>query len=177
MIGFCPYFLHENSSAGMSAILLLIAGTLVTFFTLFFLLLEQWHLPPPEPECLPEMLSEGSCSWHRFLYGTLEIGGFPADEAGPDAGAMNIDVPSFPFETLPSPVIADDMKEELDDTLKLSFANSISETPLELGPRMLGRVKSRVKLCLGCAWRKLAGDGCELVGAWMGVGARGWLRD
>lgn len=36
-MGFWPYFLHENSSAGMSAILELTAGTLIVVFTRFFL--------------------------------------------------------------------------------------------------------------------------------------------
>jgi hypothetical protein len=36
-MGFCPYFLHENSSGGMSAIFALTAGTLIVVFTLFFL--------------------------------------------------------------------------------------------------------------------------------------------
>jgi hypothetical protein len=40
-MGFCPYFLHEYSSGGMSAIFELIAGTLTTplvflFFFFFF---------------------------------------------------------------------------------------------------------------------------------------------
>ena len=37
LIGFCPYFLHENSSVGMSATLLLIAGTLMDLLILSFL--------------------------------------------------------------------------------------------------------------------------------------------
>lgn len=37
LIGFWPYFLHENSSGGISAIFELIAGTLTTFFIRFFL--------------------------------------------------------------------------------------------------------------------------------------------
>ena len=37
LIGFCPYFLHEYSSGGISATLLLIAGTLIDLFTLNFL--------------------------------------------------------------------------------------------------------------------------------------------
>ena len=37
LIGFWPYFLHEYSSGGISAILLLIAGTLIDLFTLCFL--------------------------------------------------------------------------------------------------------------------------------------------
>jgi hypothetical protein len=37
LIGFCPYFLHENSSAGMSATLLLTAGTLMDLLILSFL--------------------------------------------------------------------------------------------------------------------------------------------
>jgi len=36
-MGFWPYFLHEYSSGGMSAILELIAGTLMVLFTRFFL--------------------------------------------------------------------------------------------------------------------------------------------
>lgn len=36
-MGFWPYFLHEYSSGGMSAVLELIAGTLVVFFTRCFL--------------------------------------------------------------------------------------------------------------------------------------------
>jgi hypothetical protein len=52
-IGFCPYFLHENSSAGMSATLLLIAGTLIDLLILSFLQLhiiseyhnkKKWHI-------------------------------------------------------------------------------------------------------------------------------------
>lgn len=37
LIGFWPYFLHEYSSGGISANLLLIAGTLIDLFTLCFL--------------------------------------------------------------------------------------------------------------------------------------------
>lgn len=37
-MGFWPYFLHEYSSGGISAIFILIAGTLITLFTLDFLL-------------------------------------------------------------------------------------------------------------------------------------------
>jgi hypothetical protein len=40
-MGFCPYFLHEYSSAGMSAILALTAGTRIVVLTLFFLQSEQ----------------------------------------------------------------------------------------------------------------------------------------
>ena len=49
-----------------------------------------------------------------------------------------------PFETLPSPVIPDDMHDELKETLKFSLENStISEL---LDPKMVGLVKSSVKL-------------------------------
>lgn len=45
-MGFCPYFLHENSSTGMSANFALIAGTLTVLFTLDFLRFEeQWQRP------------------------------------------------------------------------------------------------------------------------------------
>lgn len=54
MMGFCPYFLHENSSGGMSAILELMAGTRIVLFTRDFLFLEQWHLLPETPPYLPE---------------------------------------------------------------------------------------------------------------------------
>ena len=36
-MGFWPYFLQENSSGGISAIFMLIAGTLITLFTFDFL--------------------------------------------------------------------------------------------------------------------------------------------
>ena len=36
-MGFWPYFLHEYSSGGMSAIFELVAGTLMVLFTRFFL--------------------------------------------------------------------------------------------------------------------------------------------
>lgn len=118
-----------------------------------YLLFEQWHLPLADPESLPDISSECSCSWHLFLYGAADRGGFPEDGA---AGAKKIDGPCFPFETLPSPVIAEDIKEELDETLKLSLVNS-SSALFVLEPNRLGFVKSRVKLCGGCDWTKLAG--------------------
>jgi hypothetical protein len=46
LIGFWPYFLQEYSSGGISAIFGLIAGTLVTLFTLDFLLIQiksKWN--------------------------------------------------------------------------------------------------------------------------------------
>ena len=98
-------------------------------FTLFFLRLTQWHLLLPEtsPEC-------SRCSWHRFL----NAGGFRAEVAG---GARKI----FPLETLPSPVIAEDMKDEFDETLKVSFENSSStDFALELRSALCGFVKSSV---------------------------------
>ena len=90
--------------------------------------MEQWHFPDPEaePEILPEASPESSCSWHLFLYGAAESGGFPPEAAGAGAALERKIEPCLPFETLPSPVIADDMKDELDETLKLSFANSTS---------------------------------------------------
>lgn len=163
MIGFCPYFLQEYSSGGISAIFELIAGTLTTFFILFFRRFEQWHLLLLEPDILLETLSEWSCSWHLFLNGVDESGGFPAETAG--AGAKNRDEPSFPLETLPSPVMAEDINEELDETLKVSFVNSNSVL-LFLEPNKLGFVKSRVKLC-GCDCTKLAG---LITGAPIGAG-------
>ena len=163
LIGFCPYFLHEYSSGGISAIFELMAGTLITFFTLFFLRFEQWHLLLPEPDILPETLSEWSCSWHLFLNGVDDSGGFPVETAS--AGAKNRDDPCFPFETLPSPVIAEDINEELEETLKLSFVNSNSVLlVLELNKQ--GFVKSRVKLW-GCEGTKLTG---AVLGASTGAG-------
>lgn len=54
-MGFCPYFLHEKSSAGMSDIFKLVVGTLIVLFCLSFLFFEQWHRPE-EPLHLPEKL-------------------------------------------------------------------------------------------------------------------------
>lgn len=130
-------------------------------------------MPLTEPESLPETSSEWSCSWHLFLCGTLEIGGFPADTAGAAVGARNRGAPCLPLETLPSPVIADDMNEEVDETLKLSLANSISVPPLFFEPRMLGFVKSRVRLCFACGGANLAGAGAWIDGdATIGLGVR-----
>ena len=77
------------------------------------------------------------------MNGAVESGGFPPETVG--AGAKNID-PCLPFETLPSPVIAEDMNDELDETLKLSFVNS-SSVVLGFEFRILGLEKSRVMLC------------------------------
>lgn len=72
-----------------------------------------------------------------LLYGTVESGGLPADP-------KKIDDPCFPLETLPSPVIPDDINDaEFEETLKLSFENSISAL-LELN--IFGFVKSSVRL-------------------------------
>ena len=76
-MGFCPYFLHEKSSGGMSANFMLIAGTLTTLFILNFLLLEQWQRPEdslhlPEPPFSDEV--------HFLLNEEEDKGGFPAEE-------------------------------------------------------------------------------------------------
>lgn len=130
---------------------------------MYYLRFEQWHLPLPDTENLPDTSSEWSCSWHLFLYGAEESGGFPAETAG--AGAKNREDPCFPLETLPSPVMAEDINEEFDETLKLSFVNSNSVL-LVLELNKLGFVKSSVKLC-GCDWTKLAG---VITGAATGAG-------
>ena len=110
-----------------------------------YLLLEQWHFPDPDadPEIFPEASPESSCSWHLFLDGAAERGGFPPETVGPAGAAVKKIEPCFPFETLPSPVIADDMKDELDETLNSSSAL------LWLELRRFGFVKSRVMLCSG----------------------------
>lgn len=55
------------------------------------------------------------------------------------------DEPSLPLETLPSPVMAEDTNEELDETLKVSLVDSrFKELGLYL--KMLGLVKSRVNV-------------------------------
>ncbi|KAM0985581.1 hypothetical protein ACFX13_013058 [Malus domestica] len=94
----------------------------------------------PELENLHDVSSEWLCSWHLFLNGAVEGEGFAPETAG--AGAKKIDGPSFPFETLPSLVITDDMNDELDETRKLSFANSISAL-FGFDAKALGLVKSR----------------------------------
>lgn len=104
-MGFWPYFLHEYSSAGISAIFMLIAGILITFFTLDFLLLviqlklkttiwrkkptsrkfktnlflEQWHR---EEEDEPHLSAAASSTeWHLLLNDEEGRGGLPADDA------------------------------------------------------------------------------------------------
>ena len=118
-----------------------------------YLLFEQWHLQEPDfdPEIIPDKSSEWSCSWHFFLHASAESGSFPPEAVG--AGAKNTAVPTFPLDTLPSPVMAEDFKEELEETLKVSLENS--SVPLGLGFRIFGLVKSRVKLW-GCDWGKFA---------------------
>nr|GMD53904.1 hypothetical protein Iba_chr11cCG7060 [Ipomoea batatas] len=76
-MGFCPYFLHEKSSGGISAIFMLIAGTLVTVFCLNFLYQEQWHRPEEPPLHLPERLF--SEELHFLFNEDEERGGFPPE--------------------------------------------------------------------------------------------------
>ena len=64
--------------------------------------------------------------------------------------------PSLPLETLPSPVIAEDMKEELEETLKVSLENSRSMDLALVVLNMLGFEKSRVRLC-DCEGAKVTG--------------------
>lgn len=71
-MGFWPYFLQEKSSAGISAFLLLIAGTLITLFILNLLFLEQWQL-------LPDLHLRASSMELHFRFMEEEIGGFPED--------------------------------------------------------------------------------------------------
>lgn len=58
----------------MSDILELIAGILISLFTLSFLLFEQWHLPPEDPLHLPDQLFSDEL---HFLFND---GVFRADE-------------------------------------------------------------------------------------------------
>lgn len=101
-----------------------------------------------EPEGSPE------CSWHLFLDGVVdERGGFPPAET---AGVRKMEEPSLPLETLPSPVMAEERKEELEETLNVvvSFENSSSnDLALEV-KKLLGFVKSRVRDCatVGLGW-------------------------
>jgi len=152
-----------------------------------YLLLTQWHLFDPETssECSP-------WSWHLFLDGTADSGGFPPEIAGVAAGLRKIEDPCFPL-TLPSPVIADDINDEADETLNVavSFENSSSTMEFfvfELKTTSFGFVKSSVMLC-DCGWTKLAGAwrteigvgvsagdgegkcfGSDTVGVWTGEG-------
>nr|ACR35914.1 unknown [Zea mays]ACR36763.1 unknown [Zea mays] len=90
-MGFWPYFLHEYSSGGMSAILALIAGTLMVLFTRFFLLLEQWQRLPlvVASECAP---AQGFRLW-------------------PDSGGLPEDTRLRPLDTLPSPAVTEEKKD------------------------------------------------------------------
>lgn len=71
-----------------------------------------------------------------------------------------------PLDTLPSPpVSADDMKEELNETLKFSLEKSSSEL-LGLDPKMVGLVKSSVTLGLdGGRLAVVLAAGWEITGA------------
>jgi len=142
-----------------------------------YLRFTQWHLPDPETssEC-------SRCSRQRFL----KVGGFPAAVAGGGGGGAR---KILPLETLPSPVMAEDMKEELEETLKVSLENSSStDLALELRSALCGLVKSSVTLPE--AWWTGAGDaksaGRERLavcggGRWSGAegglwaGARVWM--
>lgn len=95
MMGFWPYFLHEYSSGGMSAIFELIAGTRIVLFTRFFLLLEQWQRPP---------LAVAS-EWPPAQ-------GF---RLCPDSGGLPEESRLRPLETLPSPAVTDE-KNDVDVT-------------------------------------------------------------
>jgi hypothetical protein len=147
-MGFCPYFLHEYSSAGMSAIFELTAGTRIVVLTLFFLhktnnprletlllkkgnscfrlrrrprahlLLEQWHR-------LPVVLASECPPAHGFRL-CPDSGGFPAD--------MRL----RPLETLPSPPVTDEKKDV--DVTEVVAADMLTR---------LGFVKSSVRLFCG----------------------------
>ena len=105
-----------------------------------YLFLMQWHLV--EPESLPE--------WSRHLF--LRRGGFPEEEGG-GGGARKSEEAWLPLETLPSAVRAEEMKEELEETLKVSLENSRSVDLASVEAKMLGLVKSRVRVCEGGWWR------------------------
>lgn len=95
------------------------------------------------------------------MNGADESGGFPPETAGA-GGVRKIEDPCLPLETLPSPVMAEDMKDELlEETLKVvvSLENSSSmDLALELKMLLLGFVKSRVRVCGCCvAWTRVNG--------------------
>jgi hypothetical protein len=125
----------------MSLTLGLIAGTLITLFTLDFLFL-QWHRL--ELDVLPDTLSEWSCSRHLFP----ESGGLPAEIAGADCVRKIDGDPPLPFDTLPSPVIDDtNVEDEFpdDDIAADKPIPSLPVTSLTSFPRYAsGLVKSRV---------------------------------
>ena len=91
MMGFWPYFLHEYSSGGMSAIFTLTAGTLTVVFTRFLLLLEQWHR-------LPVVLASECAPAQGFLL-------------CPDSGGLPADTRLRPLDTLPSAAVTDEKKD------------------------------------------------------------------
>lgn len=130
MIGFWPYFLHEYSSGGMSAILELTAGTLIVCFARDFLFFEQWHLLPEGREYLPAASSEWLWPGH---FREEKRGGFPADmgvEGAAEASwVKRREEPFFPLDTLLSPVMEDRNEEFADDMdaviLKLSLVNRL----------------------------------------------------
>ncbi|XP_044949377.1 uncharacterized protein LOC123399006 [Hordeum vulgare subsp. vulgare] len=90
-MGFRPYFLHEYSSDGMSAIFTLTAGTLTVVFTRFLLLLEQWHR-------LPVVLASECAPAQGFLL-------------CPHSGGLPADTRLRPLDTLPSAAVTDEKKD------------------------------------------------------------------
>lgn len=115
MIGFCPYFRHEYSSGGISAILLLMAGTLIDLLIRNFLLFEQWHLPVVAHLPLPS----SPLPVHRRLGARCAFTGSLA--AGPPI-KWNGGFPSK-LATLPS-ILSDDMNDLADDIVPVRLGLS-----------------------------------------------------
>lgn len=122
-MGFCPYFLHENSSTGMSANFALIAGTLTVLFTLDFLRFEgQWQRPLVVLH-FPE-ISSGFPWMQAFLQ----------DDNGGRPTAVGLrDRTSTELLSQGSDAVSEDMKELVEDNGEDEMTDSLKDLePMKL---------------------------------------------
>lgn len=122
-MGFCPYFLQENSSTGISANFALIAGTLTVLFTLDFLRFEEQWQRPFVVLHFPER-SSGFPWMQAFL----------EDDNGGRPTAVGLrDRTSTELLSQGSDAVSDDMKELVEDNGEDEMTDSLKDLePMKL---------------------------------------------
>lgn len=122
-MGFCPYFLHENSSTGMSANFALIAGTLTVLLTLDFLRFEEQWQRPLVVLHFPE-ISSGFPWMQAFLQ----------DDNGGRPTAVGLrDRTSTELLSQGSDAVSEDMKELVEDNGEDEMTDSLKDLePMKL---------------------------------------------